>query len=83
MPVQNWELYVDDAAFEAMLGRLEAAAALSESQRRGWLTYSDLVAVGSQAPLPETIQLLTDALLKVGSAVEALVVLATACVVGF
>ncbi|XP_043215443.1 protein CNPPD1-like [Amphibalanus amphitrite] len=62
----GWELYVPPGTFTEMLGRVEAGAALAESsQRGGWLTYSDLLSIGSAADLAATVQLLKDALIKV------------------
>ena len=50
-----------------MLGRVEAGAALAESsQRGGWLTYSDLLSIGGASDLGSAVQLLKDALIKVG-----------------
>ncbi|XP_037094684.1 protein CNPPD1-like isoform X1 [Pollicipes pollicipes] len=65
LSAMNWELFVSPDCFANMLSRVEAAAALAESSRRGWLTYADLLAVGGVSNLQFTLTLLRDALLKV------------------
>lgn len=61
----DWRVNVTDQCFADMLCRVEALAALSESSKRGWITYSEAVSMAARIDVSSLLTIFNGNVVKV------------------